>query len=653
MAVGGSFMPAMAATEATDAPVNSPSASASATSSETASDSALQAKGLEEAVQRDLGKTVEEFDAETKVSEEAAELREKLNGEGIKASASVKHGRAEIKVGQADEAKAKKIAETTAAKATAITTGIGKIKTVNDVYEEVLANVKPTELSRLTAIMNTGSGLQIMADGPASTDGKESASPGTSSAVMSLTLEEFADQAKGVQLVEGSGPAKTTAENDFFGAMGYMTDRSGIPTPSLRLCSSGFNAWSPSGGDAIITAGHCAEDGQTKVAAIAEQSAPNVLEAIGAPLGSFGFNQFGGPNNSGIPLEDLEGLSDEEALQILGNTEPGTDIAVIDEINPELNLPAVVSNWPAAGPREGSVKVTGVSKAVVGANACSSGRTTGWSCSEIIGEGLFFVLGYNNDQRAVLGYAAKNPNRTILNQGDSGGPVLVGSRAIGINSANSPGPDGVDGNFDDLAFYTSLSDVQSKGYIDGYQIKLFINAPELTSVANGAQVEPGAAISGTMADASSGTKVNVIVDGQVAETVAVDPAGGFSFTAPQALGEFSFTLEAVNGRDKSEQVSGNVVVAAAEPTPTTPEPTDTATPSESSGSSQDPSESASASATASTSASATEPTKDEPKRDDTLADTGVGSMPLIIAGGALALIGAAVLLLRRSARRHG
>ncbi|MGN0128944.1 LPXTG cell wall anchor domain-containing protein, partial [Glutamicibacter soli] len=48
-----------------------------------------------------------------------------------------------------------------------------------------------------------------------------------------------------------------------------------------------------------------------------------------------------------------------------------------------------------------------------------------------------------------------------------------------------------------------------------------------------------------------------------------------------------------------------------------------------------------------------EPKQDSPKKDEPLAETGTGSVPLIAVGGALALIGAAVLLLRRSARRHG
>ncbi|NAZ17682.1 trypsin-like serine protease [Glutamicibacter soli] len=653
--VGGGLVPAAAAPEVIEIPSESPSA--------TAIDSAEQAEGLEEAVKRDLGKTLEQYNEESKVSEEAAEISERLNDEGIKASASVEGGQAEIKVSKADEAKAQHVVETGADKSATLTVEIGQMRNVGDVYEEVLENVKPAELTRLTAIMNTKSGLQIIADGPAAAERKATATSSKLAAIKSLTLEEFVAKAEGVKLVEGSGPAKTTAADDYFGAMGYLTDRSGQPAPTMRICSTGFNAWSPAGEDAIITAGHCAEDGQTKVVGIAEQTEPNVLEAIGVPVGEFGFSQFGGPNNSGIPSNDLEGITEDEWAEIVNNTEPGTDVAVIDDINSDLNLPALVSNWPAGGPREGTVKVTGVSKAVVGSTACSSGRTTGWGCSLIIGEGLFFVLGLNNDQRPVWGYAAENPGQSVLDQGDSGGPVMVGTRAVGINSADSPGPDGIEGNDDDLAFYTSLSDVQSKGYIDGYQIKFYVNTPMLTSVSDGAEVEPGAKLGGTVSEASSGTKVNVLVDGKIVETVAVDAEGEFSINAPQAEGAFSFTLEAVNGLNKSELVNGAVVVVAPEPTPTTTEPAVPTEPSRPAEPTEEPAEqasppadqepSASASDEPSKSTEAKEPKKDEPKKDEPLAETGAGSVPLIAAGGALALIGAAVLLLHRSARRHG
>ena len=229
----------------------------------------------------------------------------------------------------------------------------------------------------------------------------------------------------------------------------------------------------------------------------------------------------------------------------------------------------------------GSLNVTGVSKALIGSEACSAGRTTGWSCSEIYGEGVFFVYGQNDTVRSVWGYSAYNPGQTVLDQGDSGGPVLVGSKAVGINSANSGGEDRIENNADDVAMYTSLDDVFKKRYIDGYTLKFHVNTPNIT-VENGTEVEPGDAITGTMVDPSKGTVIRVIVDGKLYKTVELEANGTFSFPAPEEPGKFEFSLVAKDGYNQSEKVSGNVVVVEPAVEPETPEeePTEPETPEE-------------------------------------------------------------------------
>lgn len=648
--VGGSFMPAAAAPEASQTPLETPSSTSTAPSTAASTDPTMPTEGLSEAVQRDLGKTVDEFKEDAKHSKQAAEIREKLGVEGIKATATVEDGKAQITVGEADEDRAKEIVESTAATSATVTAEVGTITDVNDVYAEVLKNVKPTELTRLTAIMNTSSGLQIIADGSAGAEKQESPATQDPTGLMSLTLEEFVEEADGVALVEGSGPAKTSAGDDFYGGTGYFVDPSGMPSPNMVICSTGFNAWSPSGEDAMLTAGHCALDGAGKIFGTMVQSAPDTLEGFAPPVGSFGFSQFGGINNSGISHGQLDQLTPQEQDHLKENTEPGTDIAVIEGIDRELNLPPAVTTWSAGGPGEDAMTVTGVSKAVAGSEVCASGRTTGWSCSKIFGEGLFFVAGYANDQRPVWGYGAANPGLSVVKVGDSGGPALAGSSAVGIASAYSAGLSDTDD--DDLAFYTSLADVQAKGYIQGYQVKFFINAPELDAADSKPDVAPGAEITGTVQDASSGTEINIIVDGKVIDTVDVDFEGVFTFTAPREEGEFAFTLQAVNGLNISEETRASVEVVAPEPSPTPVEPTqDSAAPS----ASQDPGETnepaESASPTASNATQGSVESIVEPAPEGSLADTGTSSMPLVVAGGILALVGCA-LLLRRGSRRH-
>ncbi|WP_043993759.1 chymotrypsin family serine protease [Leifsonia xyli] len=53
-----------------------------------------------------------------------------------------------------------------------------------------------------------------------------------------------------------SETARPFATTDVVGGAGYMIDTAN----GLTACSLGFSAWTPGGGPAVITAGHCAEE---------------------------------------------------------------------------------------------------------------------------------------------------------------------------------------------------------------------------------------------------------------------------------------------------------------------------------------------------------------------------------------------------------
>ncbi|UTM47468.1 S1 family peptidase [Glutamicibacter mysorens] len=689
LVVGSSFMPAAAAPTVSE----SPTASTPASEKPSPSASAVDTEGLDKAIERDLDKSVEEYVKDGETSDAVSKVRDELHEKGVEATASVKDGKAEITVGKDDADKAKKIiAETATPAPTTLEIKVldTEVKTPEKVYQELLKSVAPKEMKRITAILNTGNTIKVYAEGFEKKEAKALESEAADLSAEDLTVEEFVSKAKFVKGEDSSGVAETSALEDVYGAMGYAMDQSGQPSDATTVCSLGFNAWNASGEDAVISAGHCTEDGTTTILGLMEQSAPNVIEGLGAELGTFGFSQFGGPGNSGLTEAELLGMSEEEIEQL----EPGTDISVIDHINSDLNLHPAVSQWPEGqDERDQVLNVTGVSKAVVGSEACSAGRTTGWSCSKIFGEGVFFVYGQDDTVRSVWGYSAENPGQTVLDQGDSGGPVLVGSKAVGINSANSGGEDRVENTADDIAMYTSLDDVFKKDYIDGYTLKLHINTPTIT-VENGTEVEPGEAITGTVVDAPAGTIIRVVVDGKLYKQIELGANGEFSFPAPEEAGTFEFSVVAKKGYNQSEKVNGNVVVVAPTEVPP-PSPSESASPSPSASEdeSEEPSESPSASASEdeseepSESSPSTSPSEDEsdepstspsasedeeqseapkddepsksatpketPKKEDPLADTGSSSVPLIAAGGAMALAGAAFLLFRRSARRHG
>ncbi|KUM32089.1 hypothetical protein AQ436_03010 [Arthrobacter sp. EpRS66] len=575
LVVGSSFMPAVAAPEATSSPSVSASSSESATPSATTTEGAVDTTGLPEAIERDLDKTVDEYLEDSKASETAAAVDKALAKEGVETRTSVENGKAKIKVSEKDAEKAKKVVAATKA-AVSLEINKNNLSTAKGVYGELAENVDDNELSRLTAIVETKvkgqDVVKIIASGPGSIEGTKKVAP-KKVAGDELSLEDFAKEAKSDVVLEASdkdtkGAAKPGADEDIYGGMAYGIASSGA-APEGR-CSIGFNAWNASGDDAILSAGHCTEDGTKPDTWVVEVNAPNDILGYTVPLGKFGFSQFGGPNNSGYPQDATWDDVDTE--------NPGTDISVINGINADLNLHPAVSQWPSSGDeRDQVLNVTGVTAGTVGAEACSSGSTTGWSCSTITGEGIFFVLGSDDTLRDVWGYTADNPGQSVLDQGDSGGAVLIGNKAIGINSANGAGEDGTENTADDLAMYTSLDDVFKKGYVDGYAVKLFINAPTLTTE-TGAEVEAGSEISGSVKDAAPGTKVDIIVNGEVVDTVTVDSNGNFTFSAPEKTGVYEFTLRAQNGFDKSAETQSNVVVIAV-PTPT-PTPTPTEEPSE-------------------------------------------------------------------------
>ncbi|CBT75735.1 hypothetical protein AARI_15130 [Glutamicibacter arilaitensis Re117] len=793
LVVGSSFMPALAAPTASESP------SAPATADDNVSDTSgsVDTTGLAEAIERDLGETPEEYLAEAKVSAKASDIKTALREAKIDSNVVVKDGVVVVQVGKGDLSASKKViaeveaAETTVAgeevvQATATATAEAaeesvpaavapteatkkaekvekksvepsatekatesaavefeteEVSSIDEVLKKLKKTASPEALKELTSVTIDEHGQVIVRAGEASkTKSSEASESASKSNHPELSLTEAIERLDGakLKLSKDGGPATPAALEDVYGGMGYATTADGDYSGSFGICSVGLNAWNAEGEDAVITAGHCTTDGSMKDVNILEHDAINKPSAIGIDLGTFGFSQFGTAGNGGHPWNP------EEA----GDWEIGTDIAVIDAINPAANLHPAVTKWPAGvDEREATINITSAGAGVVGQSACNSGRTTGWQCSELLEEGVFFVGGYdeNGEQtdqsvRTVWGYTGANPEGNTLLPGDSGGSVVQGTRAIGVNSAYGAG----------VALYTSLVDAQAKTPVKDYAVKLFISAPQITAD-NGTEVEAGDAITGTVANAADGTKVDIIVEGKVIDTVTVK-AGKFSFTAPEELGEFSFTVQAKNGFDKSATTNANVVVIAA-PTPTstpteepteeptstpteepteeptstpteepteeptstpTEEPTEeptstpteeptaepTSTPTEEPTAepteeptaepteeptaepteepTAEPSESTSPSPSEdetekpSTSPSATEDDKSEapkdqkddeptksvtpkenPKDDDALADTGSNSVPLIAAGGAMALAGAAFLLFRRSARRQG
>ncbi|KAA0975805.1 trypsin-like serine protease [Paeniglutamicibacter gangotriensis] len=402
---------------------------------------------------------------------------------------------------------------------------------VDALLDAYVESVDPKAVAQLQAVMKDSSGSFIIRTGGDARTESKSSSPSSKASSLrvggKMTPNEFVDQFTEVSIEVADGPAKKAAANDVLGGMVY-----GVQTSpgNYSVCSIGFNGFNAAGDDAAISAGHCSKDGSVKDVKILEHSAPEVFDGEGPDLGTFGFSQFGGPGNSPVT-----GLDDAQTIDDLGNV--GTDIAVIDRINKDLDLKALVSDWKTPDIRDSSVKVAGVASAVIGSNVCKSGRTTGWTCGKIDEVGIFLVGGGigPDDGRGVHGFTMPNAGYKKANEGDSGGSVISGGTAVGVTSAIAEVPVTDDeGNVvrdesDEVvtvgrAYFTDIKD--GLKHTDGYSIAVFLNAPAVATPAQGSDIAAGQTLNGTFSGAPSGS------------TVKIKSAGPKDISAKVANGKF-------------------------------------------------------------------------------------------------------------------
>ena len=560
--------PSPAAAEQASNPVVDTPPAVGSTSSE-ARDATLP-QGLAEAVERDLGMGVEEFQARGELVATADRLRTDLRKAGLKASFAIAGNKIAVKTDIADRAAVTRkldaltrgtgieleisTADSNTASASATTSAVTKKSPadVDALFKAYAASVDSETLLHLQAVMETADGFVIRSGG-VSKDAPARPAALTLTPGGKLTPEEFANQYPDVSIHEAEGPATVTATNDVLGGMGYGAE---MAPGSYTLCSVGFNGFNAAGSRAALSAGHCTQDGKIRSVSIAEHSAPDVFEELNVDrFGSFGFSQFGGPGNTSL-------LTD--GTHVLGNV--GTDVSVLDNINPALRQQPMVTDWRGADERDSGTRVTGVARAIVGSSVCKSGRTTGWTCGRVDEVGFFIVGGFRNnttDLRGVRGFGMPNPGLTKAFQGDSGGSVISGGNAVGITSAISDESDGQVGR----AYFADIN--QALQQAKGYSVKLFVNAPKITAPAKGTSLKAGAKISGTVASAPSGTVVEVSSSGKKIATAKISK-GSFSFRTPEKLGTFKFTVQAVKGFSKSRPTTGSVKLAMPTPKFTAP-----------------------------------------------------------------------------------
>ncbi|MFI6869495.1 S1 family peptidase [Nocardia sp. NPDC050406] len=169
----------------------------------------------------------------------------------------------------------------------------------------------------------------------------------------------------------------------------------------LGHCSLGFHAVDRSGAPVNITAGHCdmaAEAAGTPEATAVHEWIPG--EDFGAALGAFEKSVFGGLDYGLIRVADA-------ARDRFGG-------AAVRE------------------PGAADIRLDGHAIPVVGAPACKSGATTGYTCGVVLEVDVTNDVGGHGQAPVQV----KGLFRTDICAlpGDSGGPVITGTKALGISS---------------------------------------------------------------------------------------------------------------------------------------------------------------------------------------------------------------------------
>lgn len=354
-------------------------------------------------------------------------------------------------------------------------------------------------------------------------------------------LDELASSrgnAEEITTIQLQRPVEAVAAQDLVGGAGYIA--ANTVTGDGGYCSLGFAAWSPSREPAFITAGHCmnGSDENIALAGIPDEEpavgGPGTIPSSNLPLiGKFGFAQYGGVGGTVGAYEDPNSI----------------DIAVIDVAPKEdWTLKPEVTDWTTAGPTPGSLagsttKVEQVGLPQLGPIA-RSGRSTGYEVGTVRQKDILdgWILVSN---RWVHGFSSA----TVAIPGDSGGSVVQGTTAVGVVSGSAPDVWG------EPFLWSSLLQ-EALPATGGYEVALDIAAPEIEAT----RVTMGDNIAVTVPDNATGLTV---VEGGTETTIT--PVNGVATVPAPTVGNYSYTLTAMNGMSRSEPTVGTVAVAPPAP----------------------------------------------------------------------------------------
>ncbi|PZF86494.1 Ig-like domain-containing protein [Jiangella anatolica] len=319
----------------------------------------------------------------------------------------------------------------------------------------------------------------------------------------------------------------------------------------LSRCSVGFSGYDPDGDSRFLTAGHCGVD-ETGT----QYTYPVHHIELDAPI--WATEEWAAE----FPGEDL------------GEFVPGTftygnehDGGLVDVTGADWESVPQVAGWGggAGAPDDASVTIRGPITAVAGAQACKSGATSGWTCGEVLVPAQSTAVGEQN----VTGFIF---NACMLG-GDSGGSIVVGNYALGVNSGSThdgrtdcdswvpaQSPDTGDADFS-IGYSLATGEYNALNLLGNqWELAVAVSTPVVTSPEDGGETGPRPTFTGTVEAARSTHKVQVVIDGEHTYEGDVTDEGTFSVPVTDELvpGEHTYEVTASYGNfSRSEVAEGS------------------------------------------------------------------------------------------------
>lgn len=290
-------------------------------------------------------------------------------------------------------------------------------------------------------------------------------------------------------------------------------------------CTTGFVGTNAANATQLLTAGHCTNSSEAvSRAQYRSQNAP--YDYAGANPSLSGLTTLG----PGLSGSYEAGNGYDHGLITLSN--PGNWTA----------LPQITT-WGGGGGSntQSPLTIRDARAPFIGETACKSGATTGWTCGPIFAVNQLACV-EGSAPSCTGGYVVNGVFADIcMRGGDSGGPVVVGTTAIAVNSASS-----VMGNasctsndigvFAPLYSFGSVSSenpygnrsAATKYHSGAWEISVGVQSPTFSNTSAGANRFTSTTLSGSIPSASSRHTMSVTIDGSSVFSPTVNSAGQWS-----------------------------------------------------------------------------------------------------------------------------